>query len=302
MNRMFERIFLFFMIFMYSQAKGKFFCKVDLIRSIRMHGLIKPNRVNPLCPKIILNCCTNHDIMFLHKMWNNKIKRRIILQHKHSLLQFGRMKTFYSQKNRLELGELALKFEKNSVPPLSGSMVYHLSQLTQEFDAKNSKFYMLKIREAERGMDKLYSDVMRLREGGVCSICNFSNHKYFKDGQKTMVYSSNFCNKFILRNLQGIINKYAIIFNNVMLLDEFAYITTNEHIVSKSGDRNILKRYILLAKKCKKRPVFEECQDLCKEFNLNRFTYLMDGEGALIGSINSKMNTFMDNMLGSPEK
>ena len=45
-------------------------CKTQILRSLRFESRITPNKVNAICPMIGLNCCTNHDIMKMHKLWN----------------------------------------------------------------------------------------------------------------------------------------------------------------------------------------------------------------------------------------
>lgn len=59
-------------------------CKTELLRSFGYHSNIRATRGSGLCPNIKFNCCTKHDEMRMHKMWNTFTKRRIQMRHKTS--------------------------------------------------------------------------------------------------------------------------------------------------------------------------------------------------------------------------
>ena len=46
-------------------------CKTSILRSLGFHSKLTPSAVNSLCPLITENCCTNHDLMKIHKTWNS---------------------------------------------------------------------------------------------------------------------------------------------------------------------------------------------------------------------------------------
>ena len=44
-------------------------CKTSILRSLGFHSRLTPSGINSLCPLITENCCTNHDLMKIHKTW-----------------------------------------------------------------------------------------------------------------------------------------------------------------------------------------------------------------------------------------
>lgn len=42
-------------------------CKTPLLRSIGFHSRLIPNKHNSLCPRVAVNCCSNHDQIRIHK-------------------------------------------------------------------------------------------------------------------------------------------------------------------------------------------------------------------------------------------
>lgn len=61
----------------------------------------------------------------------------------------------------------------------------------------------------------------------------------------------------------------------MLLLDEFVYLVSNYRLLRYEADRGILHKYKLGVEKCKGDI---KCYDLCKEFNLNKFSYVFDGD------------------------
>ncbi len=67
-----------------------------------------------------------------------------------------------------------------------------------------------------------------------------------------------------------------------MSLDEYVQLVFNLKLLNKF-DRKIFLRYDLILNKCDNDSKnLDECADYCKEFNLNKYTYMFDGEGKAI--------------------
>jgi len=60
--------------------------------------------------------------------------------------------------------------------------------------------------------------------------------------------------------------KYTKLFHYALLFDEFFYLVTHQRLIRFQADRSILHG------------TGPENEELCKEFNVNKFSYLFDGE------------------------
>lgn len=64
----------------------------------------------------------------------------------------------------------------------------------------------------------------------------------------------------------------------IMLLDEWIFLATGRRLVSSATNRAVFRRYMAIIDKCKANQDVENCIELCREFNLNRMSYMFDGE------------------------
>lgn len=65
-------------------------------------------------------------------------------------------------------------------------------------------------------------------------------------------------------------------------MDEFLYLISGKRMF-KPKDRNTFHRYYIYLAKCKKDSTkIDNCADVCREYNLNRYKYLWDGESEAI--------------------
>lgn len=69
----------------------------------------------------------------------------------------------------------------------------------------------------------------------------------------------------------------------IVLLDEFHFYVTNQRLIEDDDERNDLKKFVNIVEKCHKseRPL-SKCFMICKEFNLNAFSKLLDGNNEFI--------------------
>ena len=103
--------------------------------------------------------------------------------------------------------------------------------------------------------------------------------------------NSKFCGKFMKKFAVFLKDKYSTFFKYVLLLDEFVSIVYGEKLLKYSADRAILHKYKILAGKCRGG---KECYDICKEFNLNKFTYLFDGESVILKDFQKSYRKILD--------
>ncbi len=95
-------------------------------------------------------------------------------------------------------------------------------------------------------------------------------------------------------------NKYKILFNQALLLDEFFYLVSDKRLIKNSVNRAILHKYKVIIDKCENGDQ-EKCNMICKEFNMNKFTYLIDGEDELITDFLNQFDTLYD-LISNPKR
>lgn len=86
----------------------------------------------------------------------------------------------------------------------------------------------------------------------------------------------------IEKNIDMLSDKYDKLFGLMLVMDEFMYLISGYGLFN-AQDRIIYNRYVKIIQKCKADPSKpENCQEVCQEFNLNRFNYMWDGESKVI--------------------
>ena len=138
-------------------------------------------------------------------------------------------------------------------------------------------------------MKKFHRYVMKMRSSLFCTVCNWQNHTYINPETEIIHYNYKFCKKFFRRWMIYFVDKYEIIVSYLLMWDEFIYILSNTRLMKYTADRIILKRYVVFIRECKVSPRNPNCRWLCLEYNVNKFSYLYDGEARVIRDF---MNSF----------
>lgn len=125
---------------------------------------------------------------------------------------------------------------------------------------------------------KYFKEVKAIRSSFYCGICNWRNHSAISPETMTLHLNHKFCKKFLGKYGQFFKDKYTTLIPYALILDEFIYLISNYKLIKYNADRGILHKYKIFSKKC------PGCEDACKEFNLNKFSYLWDGEAQFIKS------------------
>ena len=90
MKSKFSVIFVFLFIRLCHQQNRV--CLTEVIRSLGFHGRLTPNNTNSLCPKVLFNCCTKHDQMKMHKLWNKRTSFVLNAYYKGSIQEFAKVR------------------------------------------------------------------------------------------------------------------------------------------------------------------------------------------------------------------
>ena len=266
----------------HSVRSGTRMCKTTILRSFGFHSKITPNRVNSACPKVFLNCCTTHDQMRMHKLWNEHGLPHIDAVHNTTIDGFMKLRAIFAYKERIKVTQIVEEFGVYFKGKANQRVLDHLDLVVQRFKLIDGQELLLAYKSFPKELAKFYAQVKHLRKGFLCAQCEWNNHKYFNIEAYTVTYSEKFCLKLVQKFIDVLSFKYEKYIATLLLLDEFIYLITDQRLLQNKVDRQILQRYILIIQKCKGNPKkLEACEELCKQFNLNKFTYMFDGEQIL---------------------
>lgn len=298
-------LFIFFLLNL-LELKEKYLrtCKTSILRSMGFHSRISPNKMNSLCPRITLNCCTYHDQLLMHKLWISQQREDLTYHYIEMRRAFGQINQVISNKQNILLVDFTKDFVKNAKPEPSKFLVNHLAKISSEFMIENDSFYknLFKILK-KTGLKKFYKEVMKMRESVLCMICDWHNHNFINSESLTISYSVQFCHKMIQNFLPTIYDKYNKIFGMLLILDEWVFLVSGRRLFNSHNDRALFRRYILITARCRKnRGKIEECADFCKQFNVNRFSYMFDGEKKPLREFSINFRNFLDDYESDPIK
>lgn len=80
---------------------------------------------------------------------------------------------------------------------------------------------------------------------------------------------------------------------HVLLLDEFVYLISNYKLLRYDADKGILHKYKAITKDC----LAGQCDALCGEYNLNKFSYMFDGDSLLTNDFLKRYQKISDYLL-----
>ena len=254
-------------------------CKLNILRSFGMNSRVTPNQRNSLCPKVTYNCCSEADQMKIHKLWNSHGKAYIKGTHKLNRDALDKVKSIFLDKEKLDVPKL-LKLYKKTFKP-SKKFENHLNAIVGEWSKKGSQVYKTEYKTLKKQLKTMNNDVYGMRRGFMCGLCEFHNHKFINPQSLTVIYSKKFCIAMFKKFSDTLWRKYALIFRYFIILNELLYLLTDQYIIEPI-EQAIYKRYALQTDICKKKKALKFCQELCKEFNLNKFTFMWDGEKIIL--------------------
>ena len=255
-------------------------CKTQVLRAFGLHSRVTARQGNSLCPKISYNCCTRHDQMKIHKNWNQHDKNYLFAAYDTAHKSFMSLNTVVMNKGQYVMKEILTKFENYAKPP--EKFMTHLLNLTGEYDKRSPVQYNTIMKGLDKKLDAMYKEIQKYRKGFLCNLCNWRNHQFYNPQSMTVTYNQKFCLELALKYIDLLWDKYGEIFRFINVMDEIMLMLSGKRMID-AIDHAIFHRYTFIIDKCKKdTSKIENCADLCREFNLNKFTYMFDGETAVI--------------------
>lgn len=275
-------------------------CKLNILRSFGLTSRVVPNQRNILCPKTTYNCCSEGDQLKMHKMWGAHGRAYIKTTHKKNRDALDKAKYILLDKEKMDVSALVKKFKKIYHPTPKFSA--HLDTVVGEWSAVSSAEYKKELKELQKELVDMHRDVYALRRGFLCSICEYSNQKFISHQSHTVVYSEKFC-KGLYQKFAGVLAKmYNVVFHYFLVLEELIFLLTGEQIMDPI-EKARYKRYSIITGRCKKKMETKYCADICKEFNINEFSYLWDGQAKVIDDFKVNYEVMMTDLISSkPQK
>lgn len=271
-------------------------CNTFVLRSFAYRSLIRPNNFNPLCPSIAYNCCTNNDIMRMHKIYVSFGKGFVESYHNRAMQSFLNSTNAIKMIATVNFTILSQAFQQLVNPPIS--YMNHLNLLIANITAKRPEVYINITNQlfADNGLGKYFAEIRAVRNSVFCTMCNWANHRFFRMGSQNIVYHQQFCGNMTQRFIDRIYNRISEVYRYILLADELLMLLNGEGTFTPEV-RNQYRRYISSINKCRadtEKP--ENCQDFCREFNINRFSPLFDGEPDFVSNFTNAFERQLDSL------
>lgn len=203
-------------------------CKTSILRSIGYHSRLTPNKDNSLCPRVAINCCTNHDQISMHKNWKTITEVEIKEHQQKALNVFKQLTEILSIKDKIDLNTLTQTFLEVTKSNPDTKIENHLVKLTGLWMKRDGLYYQEILNAlGQKSLPNLYNDVLQLRKGSLCMLCDWHNQNYINVESLTVLYNQDFCMQLIDNHLDVLYDKYNTLFYTLMVLDEWVYLTSD---------------------------------------------------------------------------
>ena len=271
-------------------------CKSQVLRSFGLHGRITANTQNSLCPKIPYNCCTKRDQMKIHKAWNEFNKETVKSSYRDGAKSYELLDPVISAKDQYDLKAIIKKFEQYAKP--SSNFMNHLTNIVGEYNNMATKDIKAAWTNSKGPLEKLFTDKMvKYRQAFFCNLCDWRNHIFYNPQSLTITYAQKFCTDLIPSSIDALSLKYQVVFRYINIMDEFMFLISGQRLLDPV-DHAIFHRYAIITKKCQDDPkTISNCNEICRELNLNCYNYMWDGEGKVLRAFLEKYYALWQNLL-----
>lgn len=164
-------------------------------------------------------------------------------------------------------------------PEPSPQLQNHLIRLSSLW-TKRDGFYFQELMTTliNKNIPALQEDIKNLRKSTLCMYCDWHNQNFINSENFTVLYKNSFCMSLVDNHIDTLYEKYGVIVQTLLVLDEWIYLTTGTRFFDDPKSRALYRRYALIVEQCNEDKNIENCAPLCREFNLNQFSFMFDGE------------------------
>lgn len=280
------RLFILLGILATCALASQRICKTQVLRSFGLQSRITPSATNALCPGVSYNCCTKRDQMKIHKTWTQVNREYIQSTYRTSRDSFEKLGSILLAKDDFVLKGIVDKFKTAMSPP--DPFMNHIGDLVAEYSKRDAKYYSEMMTQLRPKMAALHTDMRQFRQSLFCTLCDWKTHTFFNPQSMTLQYSQPFCLALVAKYIDLLWDKYGEIFRLLTVMDEFMFLISGQRLMGVEDSRTFL-RYTAIIDRCRlDNTKIASCADVCREFNINKFNYMWDGEPRVI-------TTFVDN-------
>lgn len=279
---------IFSLAFAQAQTKSPLsnICRTGLLRSYGLEGNFAPNKKNFLCPTLKKNCCSPHDQMVLHKLWNTELKQPLGRHFFLAKKTFLGLDSIIGQKSQLKLQQ-PLNFFKTEVKP-HFRIRYRFEAVTRKLMRINQGTLTRAYEDLKKRnfMGVLFGHMYRARRSMICSICDLNKVPFISPDRFELTYSNGFCSSLVSKFHPGLKLFFGVIVRYFLLLDEYSLLASGKGLFDRAS-RAPMVRAVAAVRKCGKSGS-GSCKYFCRMFKYNRLTTLFDGKFEFL-------NTFTEN-------
>lgn len=143
---------------------------------------------------------------------------------------------------------------------------------------------------------------METRKGFYCSLCKFEIGKSVSLANSWVFYHPQMCMEILNNYFLFIKAKTYSIYQIMLLYDELFFTIFHKELIKNNFDWQIIHKFLLESQKCEKegfipnaknQKIKKNCQKLCKNYHLNNFTLLFDGDYNLINDFINNLGTLV---------
>ena len=268
-------------------------CNTDLVKGYGFRGVKKPIRkILPMCPMIKKSCCRVQDQLTMYANWVHS-KEKLEIESRFGLISsvFGKLMKLFVQTSQLS---------KKIVKKLEGKLISNCKLLAKkillfEIDTTHNEI-MKSFKKMEKFFVKSYS-------GFYCAICDHKNHLMFDADDPTVFYSINFCREIVEHALIPVMymnvhfkNMMSVVTRFVTSCDFKGTFTRDVPIKPINVfpvDEKVSKSLHECRDNRNKPAWFVECEPLCREFKLTKFSKIIAPSVARL----TKYNKFLSGEL-----
>lgn len=274
------RLFILLGILAACALASQRICKTQVLRSFGLQSRITPSATNALCPGISYNCCTKRDQMKIHKTWTQVNREYIQSTYRTSRDSFEKLGSILLAKDDFVLKGIVDKFKTAMSPP--DPFMNHIGDLVAEYSKRDAKYYSEMMTQLRPKMAALHTDMRQFRQSLFCTLCDWKTHTFFNPQSMTLQYSQPFCLALVAKYIDLLWDKYGEIFRLLTVMDEFMFLISGQRLMGVEDSRTFL-RYTAIIDRCRlDNTKIASCADVCREFNINKFNYMWDGEPRVI--------------------
>jgi hypothetical protein len=254
---------------------SKVFCNQPLLQSYGLIGSPEPlNLKLSMCPNVVRSCCIFSDQITIYEQWVHRGELKNLED------RFAHHQAVYGA-----VIDAAVNAQDNAntvLKKLKAQRISNCKVLAKRIVHFEFKDLALRLKNAIAEMHKFF---VASYSGFYCSLCDATNHKFFRNETKEVVYSMKFCRDLTEKSLNVLLYFHSHMLKFANLLLKFTtYCDSNGYFSLKPISNDDLF-YVLgndrrMLETCRdfrnSKTWFDECETICTKFHINSYDYFFE--------------------------